>query len=91
MTKTVEFTGQREYVFERDAVRFAAFVDGRPAWCVVAVATITDGGLPCSRPVDLLHVFDTRSKEFEIAAKRKLEAVEVGEEVVIAQADLEHA
>jgi hypothetical protein len=90
MTRTIEFTGQREYLFERDAVRFAAFVNGRPTWCVVSTAMITDGGLPCSRPVDLLHVFDTRFREFQTAAKRKLDASEAGEEIVIGQADLEH-
>lgn len=48
MARSIEFTGKREYLFERDAVRFAAIVDGYPKWCVIAAETITAHGLPCS-------------------------------------------
>ncbi len=50
--RIVEFTGKRED-FERDAVRFAAIVDGHPTWCVIAAETITAGERPRSNAVDL--------------------------------------
>lgn len=90
IARQVEFTGQREYLFERDAVRFAAVVDGHPTWCVVSGKAITAGGLPCSSPMDLLQTFDARFGEIKTVARRKLEKAEPGEEVVIVQADFDH-
>jgi len=90
MAKNIEFTGKREYLFERDAVRFAAIVDGHPTWCVIAAETITAGDRPCSNSVDLLSVFDARFHEMEAAAKRKIEKIALNDEVAIVQADLAH-
>lgn len=89
MTKRIEFTGKREYLFERDAVRFAAIVDGVPTWCVVSEEVITRGGLPCSNAVDLLRVFDGRFSEIEPVARQKLEKAGPEEEIVIVPADFE--
>lgn len=89
MAKQVEFTGQREYLFERDAVRFAAIVDGYPTWCIVSEEAITAGGLPCSGPMDLLQTFDSRFCEIKVIARRKLEKAEPEEEVVIVRADFD--
>lgn len=90
MTKHIEFTGKREYLFERDAVRFAAVVDGQPTWCVISEEAITAGGLPCSNAVDLLKVFDGRFGEIEVVARRKIETADPGDEIAIVRADLDH-
>lgn len=90
MTKHIKFTGKREYLFERDAVRFAAVVDGQPIWCVISEEAITSGGLPCSNAVDVLKVFDGRFGKIEAIARRKIEKAAPGEEVAIVRADFEH-
>lgn len=89
MARSIEFTGKREYLFERDAVRFAAIVDGYPKWCVIAAETITAHGLPCSNAADLLSVFDARFGEIEALAKQRLEKADPGAQVAIVPADLE--
>ncbi|AMV16529.1 DUF1488 family protein [Planctomyces sp. SH-PL14] len=90
MAKHVEFTGKREYLFERNAVRFGAIVDGVPTWCIISEEAITAGGLPCSNALDLLRVFDQRFREVEAASRRRIDKADPNSEIVITRADLEN-
>ena len=87
MPDAISFPVGREYIFERDAVAFPAYVDGKLVRCVVSEQTIMSDRVTNRSPEEILGIFDHHRPRIEEIARKKILASEPQDEYVIIPSD----